>query len=83
MLISVFTADLFKGKNYSDVGVPMYSESNRAFFIGLIIYLVLISIGFFAWQKLTDLRKYFGAVYVVVNVLFFAVFYHFLMWVTD
>ncbi|MFB2919096.1 hypothetical protein ACE1CB_11635 [Aerosakkonema sp. BLCC-F2] len=36
--LGLTVTDALKGKNYSDVGVPMYANSDTAYHIGLVIY---------------------------------------------
>jgi len=43
-LVAILTRDILRGRNYSDVGVPMYSNAEMATLVGLVAF-ILISLG--------------------------------------
>ena len=43
-LVAILTRDILRGRNYSDVGVPMYSNGDLSIFVGLLAF-ILISLG--------------------------------------
>ncbi|MGK7925480.1 MAG: hypothetical protein AB4290_09570 [Spirulina sp.] len=49
--IGVAIAALSKGRNISDVGVPMYAHSEMALFLGGIIYLLVFEVAIWGINK--------------------------------
>jgi hypothetical protein len=80
MIISVFAGDFFKGQNYSDVGVPMYS--GQGFPVGFITYIILIIVSYFLWRQVKEIKYDLFPIYFLVNIPFFVLFMIFLTWVT-
>lgn len=69
LLVSLQVFDLTKGKNFSDVGIPLYTHSGRACWLSIFTYLAII-IGVYFLVRSIWRWKWFAYVYGVVN--FFA-----------
>jgi uncharacterized protein with PQ loop repeat len=68
LLVSVQVFDLTKGKNYSDVGIPMYTHSGRACLLSVFNYITIIGGVFFLVKYIWGWR-WFTYIYGVVNFL--------------
>lgn len=51
LVASFWLFDKLKGRNYSDVGVPMYENKNTAMLLGYIFYILLIFLAVFIQKK--------------------------------
>ena len=69
MFLSVEVAEKTKGRNFSDVGIPMYTHGVRAFALGLLTYFSMIIFVFLVIRWNWKFRE-FVYIYFVIN--FFA-----------
>jgi hypothetical protein len=70
--------DLYKGRNYSDVGVPMYTNSFGALLLALITYLgIIIIVPVGIWMTLKS--RIFLYIYCVINFFIFILVLGFFM----
>lgn len=81
--LSLAVAGYFKGRNYSDVGVPMYTNSDLALVVGILIYPLLGGLFLFAIDRtlnknhlisgLFGVIVFLGSLFVYVPLLAFMV----------
>jgi hypothetical protein len=66
--VGTYLVDLIKGSNYSDVGVPMYSNSIVALITGLLAYFIIGLAGLLAGIKFLKIKS-FRQTYILINIL--------------
>jgi hypothetical protein len=66
--ISTYLVDLTKGNNYSDVGVPMYSNSAFAMLTGFLVYFIIGLVGFLVGIRFLKIKS-FRQIYILINIL--------------
>ncbi len=71
IFLSLAVAGYFKGKNYSDVGVPMYTNSDLALVVGILVYPLLGGLFLFAIDRTLNknhlISRLFGVVVFFVS----------------
>ena len=78
LLLAVEVAELTKGHNYSDVGVPMYTHAGEALLLGLFTYVNTVLL-FFVLVRLVWKSRDFMHIYGLVNILFIILVWGFLL----
>lgn len=68
---SLSAALAIRGKNYSDVGVPMYSRVSTAVFAGVLIFALWALVGYWVLQKVNLLRQ--RKIFILIHVALFPV----------
>jgi hypothetical protein len=70
LFLSILVANACKGKNYSDVGVPMYAHGDFGFLAGLGVYGIIFFLGFTLLKKIAKIQNNNGSPFMVIAAVF-------------
>jgi hypothetical protein len=78
-IIPLFIASQIKGRNYSDVGVRMYTNGDVAFLAGVVLYIVITAFIIIFFKNRVEKKG--NLIYIIgipIAILYFFIFLYFL-----
>jgi hypothetical protein len=79
-LIILVISFFLKGKNYSDVGISMYTNSHNAYVLGILLYSILSFLLIYFYRNKINITLVIG---VLIIVLYFFIFQWVLAWILN
>jgi hypothetical protein len=74
----LFILYFFKGKNYSDTGIPMFINSNNLYFIGITVYFLLSTLLLLMYQIKIEKK---GNSIIIIGIPFLILYFLFFQWI--